>query len=181
MATANPRSFRYIEPGELVTLDADGRQTNIRGLTADTVRSFDGRDPEQVARMSRVMDLYEGRSPIDAREATARWLERFNIPPTDPRWQAEFDRLMEGGDLNRAVVAEARRIAEMGELITMTDGDLGTKCVYVNEGPDPCDECLPLGGLVMTLGEFEAEGLMPGDRCLGKDNCLCQLYPFDEV
>lgn len=173
--------FKQIDPGEVVTLDREGRQTNVRGLPPETIQTFNRNDPEQVAAMSRIMDIYTGRSPIDAREATAKWLERFNIKADDPRFEAEFERLLDAGASNRAVLAESKRIAERAELITMTGGELGTKCVYVNEGPDPCEECEPLNGIVLTLGEFEAQGLMPGDRCLGGDNCLCQLIPFDEV
>jgi hypothetical protein len=140
------------------------------------------RNPEHVAKLNQIFDSYTGRDPIDARQATAGWLQRFGITKDDPRYEAEFDRLIEKGGSNQAVMAEERRAGERAELLWSSDGDLGVNCVYVNEGDDAvCAECDELGGEEMTLAEFEANGMMPSDRCLGGSNCRCILIPIERV
>ena len=171
--------WREVDFGEMIRLDADGKLRSLRPLPADAIATFNPRDPRDVAALSRIYELYTGRTGIDERHAAARWLDRFSITPDDPRYAAEFDRLIEAGASSRAVLAEQRRIAERTELLHMTGGDLHAHVIYVNEGPNPCPECAALGGEVGTLAEMQAAHNMPGDRCLGGDNCLCQLIPID--
>jgi hypothetical protein len=64
-------------------------------------------------------------------------------------------------------------------LLHAADGNLDVNCVYVNEGDNPCEECAAIGGEEMTLSEFESSNMMPGDRCLGGDNCKCVLIPIE--
>lgn len=171
--------FRTLDISQLITLDDDGKLRSIRPLAANELDGYDPSDPAQVAKLSRIFTAYTGKSPIDAREATAKWLTRWNIMRDDPRFDREFDRLISEGASNRAVLAEARRAGERSELLTATGGNLGVNAIYVNEGDDPCEECLVLGGEEMTLQEFENNGMMPGDRCLGGDNCKCILIPIE--
>jgi hypothetical protein len=171
--------FETISLDKLVTLDADGRMTRIHPLARDDFEKFVGRNPDHIAKLNQIYEAYTGKTPVDARRATARWLERFNIPKSDPRYQAEFDRLIEQGASNRAVLAEARRMGERQELLTLTDGELEVNVVYIAEGDAPCPECLALGGTEGPLSMFMEENLMPGSRCLGGDNCKCQLVVIE--
>jgi hypothetical protein len=175
--------FREISLEELVDVDPDGRVTKIHPLRSGDLSGFNPRDPEHVAKLNQIFDAYTGRDPIDARQATSKWLDRFNITADDPRYAAEFDRLIEKGASNQAVIAESRRAGERAELMVMTGGNLSVNCMYVNEGADSrvCDECYALGGTEGPLSMFEEQNIMPGDRCLGNDSCRCQLIPIDNV
>lgn len=170
--------FKALDPDLIVEQGPAGEIVRINPVASDILQSFNGKDPEQVAKLNRLFDTYTGRDPIDARRATARWLERFDISKNDPRYEAEFNRLLDAGASNRAVLAEARRAGERSELLWASDGNLDENMVYVCEGDNPCPECLELGGEEMTLAEFENAGMMPGDRCLGGDNCKCVLIPI---
>lgn len=173
--------FRDVDFGKVITLDADGKLRSLRPIDPATLKTFDKKDPKQIATFAKLYDAYTGSSPIDERQAADRWLGRFNITADDPRYQAEFDRLVADGTSARSVLAEERRIAERAELLHTTGGNLDANCVYVNEGPNPCEECLEIGGVEMSLSDFAAEGMMPGDRCLGGDNCRCILVPINRV
>ena len=150
-----------------------------RPLADSDLDRFMSTDPDHIARLNEVYAQYSGSSEVDARRATSRWLERFNIPKSDPRYEIEFNRLIEQGASNRAVLAETRRIGERAELVTLTDGDNSLNCVYVAEGDNPCPECAALSGEEGSLSMFEDGGMMPGDRCLGGDNCKCVLIPIE--
>jgi hypothetical protein len=171
--------FESLSMEDVVRYDAEGRLSGINPLPVDLLESFQSKDLGQVAKLNQIFDAYTGRDPIDARQATAKWLERFNITTSDPRYQVEFDRLIESGASNKAVLAESRRAGERSELLHAADGNLDVNCVYVNEGENPCEECAAIGGEEMTLAEFEDANMMPGDRCLGGDNCKCVLIPIE--
>jgi len=127
------------------------------------------------AELSAVLTHYGAETGLDAsRQYAARYLDRFDITPDDPRWGVEMERLLDQSS-RRPVLAAARRSSERYETLLAAGGDMDVDTTYLAEGDNPCDECLPLAGSVMPLGERIAEGLMPGDRCLGKDLCQCGL------
>jgi len=111
---------------------------------------------------------------IDARvDMNKEFLRRFNIGEGDPRWGPEMDRLRDKQQV--AMLGHTRRLATRHETLRGSGGDLNARFVYINESAEPCDECAPLGGTEMTYREFAENGMLPGDRCLGGDNCLCTL------
>jgi hypothetical protein len=127
------------------------------------------------AELSAVLSNYGIEPGIEvSSKLTARYLERFDITPDDPRWGVEMERLLDQSS-RRPVLAAARRSSERYETLLAAGGDMTVDTTYLAEGDNPCDECLPLAGSVMPLGERIAEGLMPSDRCLGKDLCQCGL------
>jgi hypothetical protein len=173
--------WREVPFDEVIRLDADGRLTSVRPMTVDELSKFDRSDPRDVAFISKLYEAYTGKTGIEERRAAAKWLERFNITTRDARYEREFERLIEQGASARSVLAEERRAAERAELVQSSGGDLDMNAVYVNEGPDPCEECQPLNGEMMTIREFDDAGMMPGDRCLGGDNCRCILIPIRDT
>lgn len=133
------------------------------------------RTPEQSAEMDRLVHRYmNGRTPDVEMKARAQFLTRYGITPGDPRWAVEQDRLM-NGQRGRIQVGMARRLTERYETLSAAGGDMAAMTIYIAEGDDPCEECIALAGEEMPLGERIAEGLMPGDRCLGGDACQCGI------
>jgi len=115
---------------------------------------------------------------IDARvDMNKEFLRRFNIGPTDSRYGFEMDRLKDKQQI--AMLGQTRRLATRHETLRSIDGNLNQKLVYINESSEPCDECAPLGGQEGTYQEFAQNGMLPGDRCLGGDNCLCTTMRVD--
>lgn len=107
----------------------------------------------------------------------AGFLQRFNIQPGDPRWDAEMGNLKD--NIGRSLLGHTRRLAQRHEQITAIGGNMNQRVIYINESEEPCDECEPLGGQEGTYAEFVAEGKLPGDRCLGGNNCLCTIMAVD--
>ena len=155
----------YIERG------ADNIPRKVPVPTAAEIRGM------STAERWRVMNRY-GWAPTVENEMDAqrRFLERFNITEADDpeRFAREMDRL-EGAQKKQHLLATSRRSMERHETLVALDGDMTKDTTYINEGDDPCEECEPLDGDIMPYAERVSAGLMPGDRCLGGDLCLCVL------
>ena len=128
--------------------------------------------------LSGVMERYGYVDSIDARiDMNKEFLRRFNINKGDARWDDEMARLKDKQQI--AMLGQTRRLATRHETLRSIDGKLNQKMVYINESSEPCDECAPLGGQEGTYQEFAQNGMLPGDRCLGGDNCLCTTMRVD--
>jgi hypothetical protein len=118
-------------------------------------------------------------------------LERYGFVNTPDKVLIEQTKYMElwglDGDASRyaetmkgkVLLGQTRRISEKYETLVLIDGDTSTQMIYGNEGDDPCDGCLPLGGETGTYAEFVAEDMLPGSRCFGGNLCQCVLMAFE--
>ena len=159
----------FMERGD----DLDGAPTSVRVPSPHELRV--PKTPAQSAELDRLNQRFFGAATPDIEgETRARYLTRFNITPSDPRWAAENERL-QTSQRGRVQLAQARRLTERYETLAATGGDLGAMTVYIAEGEDPCEECVVLAGGEMTYGERIEAGDMPSDRCLGGDLCQCTL------
>ncbi len=166
-------------PGD--SMDAQGRfyspwiergGTGIpRSVPMPTMQQMRGMDTGQ---LTGVMERYGYVDSIDARiDMNKEFLRRFNIGPKDSRYGFEMDRLK--GKQQIAMLGQTRRLAQRHEGLSAIDGNVNQRMIYINESSEPCDECDPLGGTEGTYREFAENGMLPGDRCLGQDNCLCTV------
>lgn len=115
----------------------------------------------------------------DARmEAMSGTLQAFGYDPARDKasWDRAWARMEKAQDT--ALLGVSRRLSQRYETQQAIGGDTGRMMIYVNESDDPCEECEALGGTVKTYAEFVADGDMPGDRCLGGNNCMCALVEY---
>jgi hypothetical protein len=135
-------------------------------------------NPQDMAIIHRLSALLNLTTPADLRKAEVKYLERFNITPSNPIYKQQLQRLSEESQSNKVMIATARRNTERAQTLVALTVTGARELMYVNEGPDPCEACLPLNGETGTLQYFENNNIRPGDQCLGGDNCLCQLWPI---
>lgn len=90
----------------------------------------------------------------------------------------DFNKLVNDSANPADNVAMSRRVHQQTQTLVTLDGNLDKECVYINDGENPCDPCLNLGGTQMKYSEFVNNNMMPGDRCLGGNRCLCTLLPL---
>ncbi len=171
----------YIDPrgrqlSPLLQRGADGLPTRVDVPTVDELRGFDTRDPGQQARMYGMLNRFQRGSILQRKDATKQYLERFNILDTDPRFQDEYNRLLDSVSSNRVLLAQSRRTAERYQTLGSIDGKLNQQVIYLQEGPEPCDECIVID-FEGPYSEAVSQGYLPGDRCLGGDFCMCVLVP----
>jgi hypothetical protein len=134
---------------------------------------------DDLGRLYQYLDVY-GVDDLNAkRKFQEQYLGRFNITPDNPRYKDALAQLSSESNSKRVTVAHARRTAQSVETNMALGGSVNKTCIYVNDGPDPCDNCLALNGEEKTYAQFANDGELPGDRCLGGDNCLCLLVPIN--
>ena len=110
-------------------------------------------------------------------EAMTGTLQSFGYDPSNPAaWNRAMDRMMVTQE--KALLGVSRRLSQRYETAVVTGGDTNRMMIYVNESDEPCPECEALGGVVKTYAEFIADGDMPGDKCLGGNNCMCALMTY---
>jgi len=167
MATARPR----------VELDDEGRPKFIDTISADNLRLIKptGDDIDRVHKFRQVYGLEDH---TQMRKFEEQYLQRFNLTPGNPRYAAALAQLANESNSQRVAVAQARRTAQRVETIEALEGNMQKNCIYVNDGPEPCDNCLALSGEEKPYSEFIANNEAPGDQCLGGDNCMCLLVPI---
>jgi hypothetical protein len=166
-------------PGPRVEFDADGFPVFIDTVTADELRKLLPSNPADFETVHNYLRVYGLDDPSDLANFQQQYLSRFNITSDSPQYEAALRQLSEEAQSRRVAVAQSRRAAQTAETIQALGGEMGKVCIYVNDGPDPCDNCLELGGEEKTYREFVQDGELPGDRCLGGDNCLCILIPIN--
>lgn len=163
-------AFKDLQPD--VKLDNDGQPVFIKPLTTDDLAGFNSKDPEQVSKMSDLLISRGLSDPVALRQAQTKYLERFNIGPSDDRYEAEMERLAENS--SRFMLGEARRIAEREQTLQEINGDLTQNVVYIAEDDEnTCDECPELNGEEGTYISLAQANMLPGDRCEGGNNCRC--------
>jgi hypothetical protein len=168
-----------------VDLDADGNPIFIDALPEDFLRTLLPSSPADVSAVNDYRLLYGLDDPSALRKFETQYLNRFGITPTNPdgtvnpNYQNALKQLSTESNSKRVAVAQARRSAQVTETLQASDGNLNQSAVYINDGPDPCENCLELNGEEMTIAQFKATNTEPGDRCLGGDNCLCILVPIN--
>ena len=165
--------------GPRVELDDQGKPVFIETVSADELRRIKPTDVDALADLYNYLDVYSLDNLNERRKFEEQYLARFNLTPDNPRYADALAQLASESNSQRVMVAQARRAAQVTETNTMLGGETAKKCVYINDGPDPCDNCLALNGLEKTYAEFANDGELPGDRCLGGDNCLCILVPIN--
>lgn len=165
--------------GPLVSLDANGYPVYIEPIGADALRRIKPNTEAGLGELYSYLDIYGLDDANARRKFQQQYLSRFNITTDSPSYASALEQLATESASKRVVVAQARRAAQMTETIVALDGELQKTCVYVNDGPDPCDNCAALNGLEKKYTEFVNDGEVPGDRCLGGDNCLCILIPIN--
>jgi hypothetical protein len=167
------------EYGPRVVVDTKtGTPKFISVPTPDYIRTIKPTDERGLEELHRYLSVYGLDNPQTLRDFESQYLRRFGITPESERYK---DALKDLGETysDRVAVAEARRNAQVTETVAGLDGDMQKRCVYINDGPEPCDRCAELNGEEMTYAEFVAHGALPGDRCRGGDNCMCILQPIE--
>lgn len=167
---------RQVSP--LLERGTDGIPAVIPTPTSDDLKGFNTSDPKQVAAMSKMLNQYGVGGYDDMLNGARSRLERFNIRPGDPRYKTELERLTTS-ESGRVLLDQSRRTTQRFQTLSAVDGNMDQEMIRVPEGDEPCDECVPLAGITKPLWQFIADEEAPGDRCLGGDACLCQLYPID--
>ena len=161
-----------------IELDENGNPVFIDVIPDDALRLIKptGDDIDKVHEYRQVYGLED---PQAMRQFEQQYLQRFNLTPDNPRYMAALEQLANESNSKKVAVAQARRTAQRVETITALDGYMGGTCVYVNDGPDPCDNCLALSGEEKPYIEFVANHELPGDQCFGGDLCMCVIVPIN--
>jgi hypothetical protein len=155
-----------------VIIDEEGKPVFVKPLTTDALSGFSGTNPDHVALMNEYLNSAGMSDPVKLRQAQSKYLERFNITPDDPRYEAEMERLAENG--TRFMLGEARRVAERQQTMHEINGDLTQNVVYIAEDDEnTCDECPELNGEEGPYIQLARNNMLPGDRCEGGNNCRC--------
>ena len=162
----------------IVTIDANGFPKFIRIPTVDELHAIKPTDAEGMEVLFKLQSYLGLKSPDAMRQANVKYLERFNITPSNPLYQQKLEELNSQVNSNRVLTATSRRITEQAQTLTMLEGK-DKHCIYVNEGDDPCDYCLYEGGTEGLYSYFVANDLLPGSQCAGGDSCLCVIIPHD--
>ncbi len=169
--------FKSLQPN--VKLE-NGVPVFIKPLTTDDLSGFDPNNKLDIAKLNDILASRGLGDPRQLRGAAAEFLQRHNIQPGDPQWDIEMERLTNGAASRRVALGEARRAAEREQAIRAARGNMNQNFVRVAEGDDPCEECEPLNGEEGTLEELGKDNMLPGDRCLGGNACLCVLIAVDK-
>jgi hypothetical protein len=159
---------RYYSP--FIERGADGTPESVPIPSLEDMRGLAPDELAAVAGRFGWIDTWDARM-----DAASTQLAAFGYDPgRDP---AAYDRAMQRMVTNseRALLGVSRRLSQRYETTAALDGDMTKTMIYVNESATPCDECERLGGTVKTYAEFVADGDLPGDRCLGGNNCMCAL------
>jgi hypothetical protein len=164
-----------------VQLDENGFPIFIEPLNIDDLLRMRPSNTDDIAAIFEYKALYGLESPEQIRRAQIKYLERFNITSDSPQFAQQMEQLSTEANSNRVMVATARRVAEQQQTNAALGGRVDVVCVYVNEGPDPCDACLVLNGEEAPYSWFVSTSSRPGDQCYGGDNCLCTLIPIERV
>ena len=162
-----------------VELDSRGFPIFIEAPDADFVRLLKPTNPTDMAVIHNMLAVYGLENPTSIANAQLSYLARFNVTPDSPNFKTALEQLSTEANANRVLTAQARRISQSVETITAVNGNINQKFVYINDGDDPCDNCLELNGEEGTYAELANQGKLPADRCLGGDNCLCILVPIE--
>ena len=164
--------------GPRIDLDENGFPVFIDVVPDDALRLIKptGDDIDLIHDYQRVYGLED---PNTIAKFEQQYLQRFDLDPTNPRYADALAALATESNSKRVAVAQARRVAQQTETIQALRGKIDRVCVYVNDGPDPCDNCLALSGEEKPYSEFISASEAPGDQCLGGDNCMCRLVPIN--
>jgi len=160
--------------GPRIELDAQGNPIFIEVIPSEVLRLIKPTDLEALEQLHKFRAVYGLEDPNVLRQFETQYLARFDITTSNPRYLEALEQLGTESNQQRVLVAQARRTAQRAELIEATGGDFSTNVIYVNDD-DPCDPCESLNGLEGPLSQFEANNEMPGDVCLGGDNCRCRF------
>lgn len=162
-----------------VELGPDGFPIFNRLPTVDGIAAIVPTSKEGMATLHRYQALLGHESPETIRLAQVKYLERFNITPTNPLYKQQLANLANEANANKVLVATSRRITEQAQTMEMVNGDTSQEMIRIAEGPDPCENCISLNGETGTYKYFVDNNMRPGDQCVGGGNCLCQLIPYE--
>ena len=160
-------------------LDANGIPVILKVPTHEDIRDIVSKDAKSLKSLMGLLVDWDLEDPNELRRFQMQYLQRFNITPGEPRFEEAYQRLAEESNSKRVVVAHARRKYQIAQTIAASSGNLNQEGIYINDGDDPCDECLALGGEQQPISWFAENNAMPGDRCLGGSNCKCTLIPVN--
>ncbi len=151
-----------------------------RNLTVREISSILPTNPDGLAQLHHMRVFLGMENANTILQKQTKYVERFiNITKDNPLYNQQLNAMVNDVNSNRVIVANARRVTERLQTSTAFGNDPDRKGVYVNEGEKPCDPCLALNGEVATQQEFTDNNMRPGDQCLGADNCLCIIIPFN--
>lgn len=162
-----------------VTISAGGTPIFKRLPTADEIKLILPTDPDGMKILFGFRTELGLQTPSQLMTAQAKYLESFNITPSNPLYQQQLANLSSTVNSNRVLVATARRTTETAQTLTAIGGDFNHLVIRVAEGEEPCEMCEELNGETGTYSYFVANDLTPGSQCLGGSNCLCTLVPYE--
>lgn len=162
-----------------VTIGPDGVPIFKRLPTADEIRRFLPSDPNDMKVLYALRAELGLQTPTQLMTAQAKYLESFNITPSNPRYQQQLANLSKTVNSNKVLVATARRTTEATQTFTAIGGDYNHLVIRVAEGEAPCEPCEELNGETGTYSYFVKNDLTPGTQCYGGLNCLCTLVPYE--
>jgi len=155
-------------------------RTIPRMPTADDLRNVDHNTPEGMEAISLVLHRFGLFStPAAALESHASSLDRFTgLTSGTANFEAETLRMAQA-ESGRRMLGQARKVSQRYETLSNLQGNMQQNVMYVCEGDDPCDGCLPLAGTEGPYSRMVADSIVPTEQCLGGDLCMCQLVPVD--
>jgi hypothetical protein len=162
----------------IVKIGSDGFPVFKRFPTVAELGRIKPSDPEGQIVLHRMQAILGHESAEQIRRAQIKYLERFNITPNSPLYAQRLNDLNKSVNSSKVLTATARRTSQQMQTATMLEGK-DKQCIYINEGIEPCESCLFLNTEQGTYSYFVENNLRPGDQCLGGDNCLCQLVPYE--
>ena len=164
--------------GPRIDLDANGFPVFIDVVPDDALRLIKptGDDIDLIHDYRRIYGLED---PKVVKDFQQQYLQRFDLDPSNPRYADALAELATESNSKKVAVAQARRVAQQTETIQALRGNIGGTCVYITDGPEPCERCLALSGLEKPYNQMIADGEAPGDQCLGGDNCMCIPVPIN--
>jgi hypothetical protein len=124
----------------------------------------------------------KGLRPMESQMADAAgYVSRMtNYQQGSPQFTAAVADLVDVQS-KRGLTNMNRRSVEGLSVFDQTGGDLETLMVWIlDAGAKHCNFCPARAGEVMTLGEWEQDGLPGADVCAGGDRCRCHLASFTE-
>jgi hypothetical protein len=149
------------------------------GVTMPSLDELGAMSTEDLAAWAERWGIY-GAWPTLRAESVAYLSKRGTALPGTEEF-AEGLRALVDGDSRRFLLGANRRVLREYQTLDALSGEqgVGQKLIRVTEGDDHvCDGCEPLGGMVGTIEEHEAEGLPGSASCLGGEYCRCTLVPI---
>ena len=151
-------------------------------LQAKFLKRFENLNRLQNKELYDLLVSVKGLRPIDSQimDATSYVSRMTTYQQGSPQFNAAVADLVDTQS-KRGLTSMNRRSVEGLSVFEQTGGNLETLMVWIlDAGAKHCNFCPPRAGEVMSLAEWEQDGLPGADVCAGGDRCRCHLASFTE-